>query len=141
MKFYFYILIILFGFFFWDCSNCDLTKKENKLVKKAQNIDFIAREKFNGKYNTINNHSGNYAIVIHKIKNPQTPVVNKQSFFIFDLISNEVIFEDEVVNSKIFWETNNIVTVSRIPGMIKKDSENKLGNKVYSFDVVSKKKK
>jgi hypothetical protein len=141
MKFYLYLFAFLSGLLFLGCSHCDITKIEKKLIKQDQNINSVARDKFNSKFKTINNQSGNFALVIDNFKDSKSPVVNKQSFFIFDLTSNEVIFEDEVVNAKVFWESNNLVTVSRIPGMIKKDSETKEGHKIYSFDVLEKKKK
>jgi hypothetical protein len=140
MKFYSYFFTFLSVLFFFGCSQCDVTKNESILKKKVQNINSIAREKFS-KYNIVNNQTGNYALVIKNIENAKSPVINKQFFFVFEYDSNEIIFEDEVVDAKVFWETDNLVTVSRIPGMIKKDSETKGGNKVYSFDVLKKKKK
>ena len=141
MKIYLYIFVFLTGLLYLGCSHCDVTKNEENLEKQNQNVNSVARDKFNSKLKIINNQSGNFALVIDNFKDSKSPVVNKQSFFIFDLTSKEVIFEDEVVNAKVFWESDNLVTVSRIPGMIKKDSENKEGHKIYSFDVLEKKKK
>jgi hypothetical protein len=59
--------------------------------------------------------------------------MNNQNYFVYDFKEKEIIFEDKIVNGNVFWESDSLVTASRIPGIVKKDSENKAGNKVYTF--------
>ena len=140
MKFYFYLFMILSGLNFFGCSNCDTTKKENNLETLSKNINTIAKQKFNSKYKILRNQAETYALVIKNIDNSKSPVINKQSFFIYDFSANEIIFEDDIVNGNVYWETDDLITVTRITGIIKKYSENKMGIKVYSFDVISRRK-
>ena len=139
MKFYFIILLLLSGLFFFGCSNCDVTKNGNNLEKQTKSIRVVATEKFGRDYKIFNNKSATFAICLNEKNRLKAAEINRISYFIFDIKNSEIIFEDSLSNSNVGWENDNLVTVTRIPGMIKKNDESINRNKIYSFDVLSRK--
>jgi hypothetical protein len=135
-----YILSTISLFILIGCANCDQSKLENRMESPNKSITKIAFEKFGKDHKVIKNKSETYAICLQTMKMSKPPVINSQNYFVYDFRESEIIFENKVVDGNVYWESDSLVSVSRIPGMLKKDSENIAGNKVYSFDVKTKKK-
>ena len=110
------------------------------MEKQTKSIRVVATEKFGRDYKIFNNKSTTFAICLNEKNRLKAAEVNRISYFIFDIKNSEIIFEDSLSNSNVGWENDNLVTVTRIPGMIKKNDESINRNKIYSFDVLSRKK-
>jgi hypothetical protein len=122
------------------CANCDNVRQENTKLLKKLSLNEIAKEKFGSKFSVVKNESETYAICSKTYESYQASLVKKESFFIFDLLNNEIIFEDDIANSNVYWESDNLITVSRIPGMIKREGNEKNKLKIYSYNVLEKRK-
>jgi hypothetical protein len=136
-NYFYFVLCLLLAI---GCANCDQSKLENRMESPNKSIKEIALEKFGKEHKIIKNNSKTYAICLQTIRKAKPPIMNNPRFFVYDFEKSEIIFEDKIVNGNVNWESDSLVSVSRIPGMLKKDSENKTGHKVYSFDVKTKKK-
>ncbi len=140
MKFFFYIFTLLSGLIFFGCSNCDIAKNENNLKKLNINIHTVAKKKFNSKYKIIKNASETFAICLSESNRLKAAEINRLKYFIFDLKNSDIIYEDSLSNSNVGWENDSLVTVYRIPGMIKKNDDSGYQNRIYSYDVLLGKK-
>jgi hypothetical protein len=135
-----YLFILLIIIISIACANCNSSRQETTVKKTIKSISGIALEKFGKDHKVIKNQSETYAICLHTMKKSKPPVMNNQNYFVYDFKEKEIIFEDKIVNGNVFWESDSLVTASRIPGIVKRDSENITGHKIYSFNVFLKKK-
>lgn len=122
------------------CANCDNVQQENTKLLKKLSLNEIAKEKYGSKFSVVKNESETFAICSKTYESSQAALINKESFFVFDLLNNEIIFEDDISNSNVYWESDNLITVSRIPGMIKRESNEKNRFKIYSYNILEKRK-
>ncbi len=107
----------------------------------TKSLKGLAYDKYHQGFNILYNKSNTYALVISKIISDKTIGQEKSSFFIFNIKEKKIIFEDDVIDSEIFWEKDFVVRTGRLPGIIKKDKENPNIVGGYTFNVLTLKKK
>ena len=110
-------------------------------TSNSETLKQIASQKYDGKFEIFSNKSGSHGICVSKKTGVQSsPVMNQLSFFIFDNKANEIIFEDSLSNASVIWQNDNVVSVIRDVGIIKKNSESPSVQTVYSYNVIERKK-
>lgn len=132
------IIAVIIALILSGCVNCKTELNENKDVVK-NSIKQIAGEKFGKDYTFQNNSSKTFTICLSN-NNSKSLAINKLKYFVYDFNKAELIFEDSLINCNIGWENDSIFSVTKIPGIVKKDSESNKNNVLYSFDVFQRKK-
>lgn len=141
MKIIIAIAVVATTVLFLGCSTCvsdNTNGMQNNNTKKSLK-DFIS-EKYGKNYKSIENNTKTFIIIIENTKVKKSPVIDTNSFFVFNYEKEEIIFEGNMLSSIIFWEDNNTFRVGRVPGMIKKDSETPSVVGGYSVNVLTGKK-
>jgi hypothetical protein len=137
-----FIALLVLSTLLVNCSHCDVSEDNSlKNDTNRKSLAEIASEKFGGKYSLIPNSSNTYVICLKAQKGAlSSPVVEEKSFFIFDKINSEVIFEDNLSNVSLKWSSSEVVSITRAAGMIKKNSDSPAEHTVYNYNVIERKK-
>lgn len=136
-----FLFIIILGLSF-GCSNCKVydsrVNSEKPVLKNT--IKNAAIEKFGKNAKIVFNKDKKFAIVIGNNIIDKNHQLEKTPFFVYDILNKKIIFEDNVVESKIFWEDKFVVRTARLPGIISKNNEENKFVGGYSFNVLTLKK-
>lgn len=118
-----FITFILFLFII-NCSGSQKTFTEQKSI-----LEKYAEQRYGTSFNVIYNSERSFTIVVKlEAITSRTPNPVLQ-FFIYDMLIEKIIFEDNVPGGKIAWNNNYQIEISYTPGMISKED----GNKVYGY--------
>ena len=114
---------------------------QNEIVKK-NSLNQVASEKFGRYHKIMNNSSGNYALCIEVAGEKQeAPVTLVSRFFVFNLETNNVIFEDKITDGTVRWINDEEISGFRTAGMVKKDSASPSSHRIFTYNVKTNKKK
>lgn len=108
-------------------------------METHKSYEILAQLKYNNQVKYIFNRDTTHVLCIStqmpKANIPKTLVPLR--FFVYDLNSHEVIFEDALENGRVDWESNNQIKVSIIPETVKSNQPTATG---YTYHVLSRKK-
>ena len=125
------LTVLLLILIFVSCSN---SEKSDELELKSENQpDAITSriEKMLGN-NFISNFNSDSTYSIVSQKNKKSVQISGFKFIVINNSENTIIFEDFINDGSVNWKNDSVVTVSLIPGMIKKDEESVSG---YNLNV------
>jgi hypothetical protein len=100
----------------------------------------VARNRYGDGVDFIFNDSRSYVICIAgrgRFKSPFPKAASPLRFFVYDLTSDQVVFEESLDNARVSWETETLVKVSVTPGMVQIEKPKEYG---YRYDVVAREK-
>jgi uncharacterized protein YcfL len=139
-KYEFLILLVISALLF-SCSNCNISDKNELNDQNKVSIETIALEKIGAQYRIIPNISNSYAVCIELLEKKQSsPVMNTRKFFIYNTKDLEVIHEDKLSNFSLQWINDEVVSITRDAGMIKKNNDAEQSQLLYKFNVQQRKK-
>jgi|GEM_PF-5341829 len=107
---------------------------EKELVKKYEQL---AIEKFKGDLLYIPNANNTYMLCISNNKPTKENPLPSFSYFIYDLKTDEIIYEDSHENGMVNWKNNEQIMVHTFPGQVRSDNDRPV---VYIYDIKKKKK-
>lgn len=119
---------------------CSGTKTDSQPVSEKEKYRRVAKTKFGDRVEYLFNQSKNFVICFKKEKpTPQIPQ-NRLSFFVYNLETDEIIFEDTLTDGEVSWKSNTQFRVRTTPGMLTVDPEYNQKLTGYVFDVTLKRK-
>lgn len=133
----FHFIIILFIFLILKCSSEKTNDENNDQQNKLIELSKLASSKFDSGYN-LNYNTPKDFVICKKVNKEEIPGYQLLIFFLFDLKEGEIIFEDRVPNGNIYWQSDHIIKVEEIPGIIRKDVSEPIPG--YKYDVNQRKK-
>jgi hypothetical protein len=119
--------------FFINCSASHKIFTEQEVVLKK-----LSMEKYGTTFHIMYNENKSYSVVVKQEKataqNPN-PVLH---FFVFDLVEEKIIFEDNMAGGKIAWKNNDQIEVTVTPGTLSTELNNKIYGYLYSVTLKTK---
>jgi hypothetical protein len=110
-----------------------VTEKIDTIAK----YEMIAKEKFSGDLLYIPNSNNTYMLCISHNKPTNENPFPSFSFFIYDLKTEEIIYEDSHENGNVNWKNNEQIMIHTFPGQIRNENDQPI---VYIYDIKKKKK-
>jgi hypothetical protein len=136
-----YIVILIFGIIFsLSCSSSESSeiKSAGELPDSSrENLYAIARSRYESNFKLIYNQYKDF-IICKKFNEEEIGKNLLLDYFLYDLNSGEVIFEDKIPNGNIYWLKQYAVRVEEIPGVMKTGVVQPIPG--YTFDVKKRKK-
>lgn len=130
---YLFLLFSAVLFFLIGCSASPKTFKEQEILLKK-----ISLEKYGTNFDILYNSDKSYSIVIKKekasVQHPNPLLV----FFLYNLASDKIVFEDTVAGGKIAWLNREQVEVSTVPGTVSLEHANNKFGYLYNAATESK---
>jgi hypothetical protein len=99
-----------------------------------------ARSKYGGRVKFVFNNSRSYVLCVagkHQFRRLFPSSSPRLRFFVYDLASEEIIFEESVENASVSWEDDTLVKVTVTPGIVRVEGPREYG---YLYDVVARQK-
>ncbi len=113
------------------------TESGSSFESKMDNAMAAAQQKFQGSPVTSEpSADSNFVLIKTQIKNRQGSPFATVRFFVYDLVKDEVVFEDAVARGTVVWQTESQLKVSSVPGIIR--GEKNAGVQGYIYDVVKR---
>lgn len=115
-------------------SNCSSTKTEKQTSQSHEQYRTIALKRFNGNAEFYPNKSESYVLCVHKVTKPpsgSTPL----SFFVYDISRQAIVFERTGENGTVAWQSDTIVAVNLVPGIVSGKESSASDRISYTFDV------
>lgn len=135
------LILTLIIIFLYDCISSESSSIDNDDKDSSNNspeiLNSIAKSKFENNYVLIYNPSKDF-VICKKVNKEEIPGYQLLNFFLFDLIKGKIIFEDRVPNGNIYWQSDHVVKIEEIPGIIQKDVSVPIPG--YKYDVNKRKK-
>jgi hypothetical protein len=131
------IFSILVSFSCASSESSDTQEAGEISDNSKENLYLIARSRFENNFKLIYNHSKDF-IICKKFNDEEISKNLLLDYFLYDLNSDEVIFEDKVPRGNIYWIDEHLVKVEEIPGIVKKGVNEPVP--AYTFDVLKRKK-
>ncbi|WP_282125322.1 hypothetical protein [Marinifilum flexuosum] len=131
------ILNTILAMLFFGCAT-----KNKSMVKPTKNQQAaylqLAKEKFGEEVEFKFNSDKNY-VICEKVNSKLQPNPNQlKEFFVYDIISGTIIYEDKIANAKIEWHNEKQLLITKQRGYITNPEDT--GKWAYVFDLITKKK-
>jgi hypothetical protein len=107
--------------------------KDNKITK----YETLAHEKYSGDLLYIPNSNNTYMLCVSNNKPTNENPFPNFSYFIFDMKSEEILFEDTQENGNVNWKNNEQIMIHTFPGQMKSENDRPI---VYIYDIKKNKK-
>lgn len=120
------------------CLSCNSSKPPVPTPTEPSKLIELAETKLGSPYNVIKNETEAYAIVSKELRSRPNQAYPTLRFFIMDLKTDEVVYENTELGGEIVWETEYIVKVTSNSGIPNPDAGN--GQTTYRYHVKNKKK-
>jgi len=133
-----FLVIASLSFFFYSCSTTKKTTKieSQTLAAPPKTFQSIASEKYQEPSEFKFNAEKTHVLCVAKQAQNRRPSLR---FFIYDLNSNRIIWEDSQPGGKIKWLNSHQIEVQTHPGIVH-GNEEKSGLTGYVYDLKLKRK-
>lgn len=118
-----------------SCSSREVNKHE----PQVQQYESLAMQKYGQGADLIRNTSGTAVLCVKSAKPTQLQPQRQIAFFVYDISTRTVLFEDNVPNGSVSWMDDVSVVVTVIPGTVKDDDKTPSARQGYIFDLRSRK--
>lgn len=118
-----------------SCGTGDVTKGE----VQGEEYKSLAFQKYGQGADLIRNTSGTAVLCVKSSKPTQLQPQQQISFFVYDISTRTVLFEDNLPNGSVSWMDDVSVVVTVIPGTVKDDDKTPSARQGYIFDLRSRK--
>ena len=116
---------------------CASAPKNVQEKTNAEKYQTIAESKYQTGIEYLFNETRTHVLCRHAEKPTTMKPQHRVSFFIFDVKSDSLSFEESLPDGMVAWKNARQVEVTAYPGMVKKDDSPLPG---YVYDVVTGKK-
>lgn len=120
---------------FSSCSSN--SENQNEETGKYAYV-MLAKEKYSGDINYLSNKERTFVICVKRNKTNSVTPHSTINFFVYDIRSGNIIYEEERISAEVGWKDNTGVQVSIIPEIINEDDPPNKND--FIFDVKLKKK-
>ena len=113
---------------------------ESSTLASKSSYQVVARSRYGDRVDFVFNDSRTYVICIaaeSRFKSPLPKTGSPLRFFVYDLTSDQIVFEESLDNARVSWEENTVLKVSVTPGTVQTEKGREYG---YRYDVVAQRK-
>ncbi len=127
----FLIMVTLIGSVLSCTSHRDVRQQQSSIARYQS----LAQEKYGDGVEFVHNSTKTAVLCLKKSK-PTLQVPQQQvAFFVFDLASDTVIFEDSIPNGSVQWKDDFSIVVNITPGIEKGEDVSPPARHGYIFDI------
>ena len=113
--------------------SCGSSKRESARLTRNEAYKVVAVRKFKAPIRYIYNDTKSHVLCFNQAKASTRNPFPSLSFFIYDLKSEKVIYEETLDNGSVLWLNENRVQITVIPGVI--TSAHKKEDTIYIYDL------
>ena len=128
-----YITPFLVFLFLLGCTAIQKTFNEHEITLKK-----LSSDKFGSSFQMLYNNNKSYALVVNQEKHGVMSSTSAKQFFIFNMVKQIIIYEDNIADGKIKWKDNDQIEVIFTPGIISTEDENKIYGYIYNAKLKTK---
>ncbi len=100
----------------------------------------LANEKYNSDVSYRYNSDRTAVLCVKQARPTSKQVFPNLKFFIYDLNSQKIIFEESLPNGKVVWLNDQQIRVTTVPGIVPGDEEAADSTPGYIYDIQLRKK-
>ncbi|HCA81825.1 MAG TPA: hypothetical protein DEP53_19005 [Bacteroidetes bacterium] len=125
-------MVLLLSSTFISCSS----KEARSLEMTGERYKVLSAQKYGGGAEWITNAAKTAVLCLKRAKPTAQLPQHRVSFFIFDVVADRVVFEDDVPNGSVSWKDDQSVIVETVPGIEeKKDDVSPPARHGYLVDI------
>lgn len=113
--------------------SCGSSKKESARLTRNEAYKVVAAQKYNAPIQHLFNDTKSHVLCFNQTRASTRNPFPSLSFFIYDLKSEKVIYEETLDNGRVLWLNENQVQITVIPGVI--TSAHKKEDTIYIYDL------
>ncbi len=110
-------------------------KESIRTEQRRQNVETLAAAKFGRGAEILPNSTGTAMLCLKRSKPTQLNPQQQVSFFVYDVASGSILFEDEIPNGSVGWGDDVSVVVTVVPGIVKSDENTTDEHHGYIYDL------
>jgi hypothetical protein len=118
-----------------SCRSGEIRKAD----RQGEPYRSLAVQKFGEVFETLPNTSGSAVLCVKASKPTQLQPQQQVAFFVYDLDTRSLLFEDSIPNGSVGWKDSVSVIVTLIPGTVKDEDKTPSARPGYIFDLRSRK--
>ena len=118
-----------------SCSAREVEKGEIRSV----GYDSLAVQKYGRGVEFIQNSTGSAILCVKKSKPTQLYLQQQIAFFIYDVKTKSMLFEDSIANGSVGWNDDFSIVVTIVPGTVRDDNNTPVPRPGYIYDLRSRK--
>ncbi len=142
MKFKIIILLSIFYFFTISCKNKKaITETINSTIPiydSIPNYKKMAIEKLGREVDFIKSPKESYVLCKNKLKDEHINPNQTQHFFVYDLKTNKIVYQDKEPNINLSWKSDTELKIIKQLGIIKNATDT--GQIIYIYNLITKEK-
>ena len=131
LEFIFIVLVV----FLSACTINKAVVKQNDTTQRSV-YHSLAKEKYGDNVAVAFNSDSTYVLCQKVISRDALNPNQLKEFFVFDIKSSHIIYEDKMANAKVAWHNKSQLLITRRKGFI--EDEKDTGKRSYVFDLISK---
>lgn len=109
-------------------------------MRKSEIYKTLAQRKLGEGADYLFNADRSRVICLQKMKRTATRTIPALRFFVYDLKSDKIIFEDAPGNANIRWAGTGKIEVRLVPGIVRGDVDERAQLRGYIYDLDLRKK-
>jgi hypothetical protein len=123
-----------------DTLNTAVEFPQSSELSPEPSHEAVARRKYGDRVEFVFDNSRSYVICVageDKSRSPFPRFSRRLTFFVYDLASEQIVFEESIENASVSWEEDTLLKVSVTPGIVQMEEPKEYG---YLYDVVARQK-
>ena len=138
MKFVYTALLITAACFFISCGS---QRELREPQPRAARYEMLARGKYGTGAEYVYNSSRTAVLCVMNSKPTTQSPQQRVSFFLYDLVADSALIEDNLANGSVAWRDDFSVVVKMVPGIERGDERLSHQRPGYVFDLRNRKMK
>lgn len=113
---------------------------ESSQLSPEASYQAVAKSKYGDRVEFFFNNSRSYVICVagkDRFKSPFPKISSQLRFFVYDLTSDRILFEESLDNASVSWKKDTLLKVSVTPGIVQTGKSLEYG---YLYDIVARQK-
>jgi len=138
-----FAFVAVFCALFYSCAASPSQKpgkSSGPRMPKSETYKTLAQQKLGEGTDYLFNADRSRVICLQKMKKTATRAIPALRFFVYDLKSGKIIFEDAPGNASIRWAGAGKIEVRLVPGIVRGDVDERAQMRGYIYDLDLRKK-
>jgi hypothetical protein len=115
------------------------TQETMKQARDERSYRLLAESKYGTGFEELLNPSGTAVVCLKASKPTQLQPQQQIAFFVYDLQTKSLLFEDSIPNGSVRWKDSVSVMVNLVPGTVRDEEQPPFVRLGYIFDLRTRK--